>query len=72
MYFNEMYIAISDIVTMRLAVCTGEMREKAPSRTDFWPLLKEAGGNWNSCGVPASLGIRVGSRESLQETERER
>lgn len=49
-----------------------EMREKAASPTVFWPLLREAGSNWNGQGVPASLGIRAGRTESLLEMERER
>lgn len=43
------------------------MREKAASPTVFWPVLRGAGCNWNSQGVPASLGIRQGSSESPQE-----
>lgn len=70
-HFNQMYIA-------RIsggddgAVCTGEMRGKAASPTVLWPSLREAGRNWNSQGVPASLGIRAGSTESLQVSQSER
>lgn len=43
------------------------MRDKAASPTVFWPVLRGAGCNWNSQGVPASLGIRQGSSEPPQE-----
>lgn len=71
MHFNQIHIAGCSGSDDE-AVCTGEMRGKAASPTVFWPSLREAGGNWNGQDVPASLGIRVGRTESLQETERER
>lgn len=64
MHFNQMYIAGCSGSDDE-AVCTGEMRGKAASPTVFWPSLREAGGNWNGQGVPASLGIREGRTESL-------
>lgn len=64
MHFNQMYIA-GCCGSDDEAVCTGEMRGKAASPTVFWPSPREAGGNWNSQGVPASVGIRVGRTESL-------
>lgn len=70
-HFNQMYTArISGLEDE--AVCTEQMRGKAASPTVFWPSLREAGCNWNSQGVPASLGIRVGSTESLQVSQSER
>lgn len=70
MYFTGIYIR-GCIGSDDEGVWTGEMRENSASPTVSWPSLREAAGNWRSQGVPASLGMRVGSTESLPKTQRE-